>query len=168
MNCCLTFLLYNFIAGVFVFLILGIFAVTNNPFLIIMNLKEKDGKKEYNSDERKHALLQYFIAAIFSLFFGFIIWYIPKLKDVIKGKKNKTTQIKKEMQIFNDNKDKEEENNERLLDESNNSSNLIEENNNNNDNKNNEEINTANTNEKFSINKTSTENDLGMTEKLDY
>ena len=85
---CLTFLLYNFIAGVFVFLILGIFAVTNNPFLIIMNLKEKDGKKEYNSDERKHALLQYFIAAIFSLFFGFIIFICCSKKFLsVKDKK---------------------------------------------------------------------------------
>ena len=167
MNCCLTFLFYNFIAGVFVFLILGIFAVTNNPFLIIMNLKEKDGKKEYNSDERKHALLQYFIAAIFSLFFGLIILFIPKIREIIKGKKSKNTQIK-EMQIFNDNKDNIVENNERLLDDSNNSSNIIEENNNNNDNNNNEEINTAYTNEKFSINKTSTEQNIGMSEKIDY
>ena len=163
MNCCLTFLVYNFFAGVFVFLILGIFAVTDNPFLIIMNLKEKDGKKEY---EKKHALLQYFIASIMCLVFGFIILFIPKIKEIIKGKKNKNAQIK-EMQIFNDNKDNSNENNERLLNDSNNSSNnisnIIEENN-----YNNEEINTANTNEKFSINKTSTEPNLGMTEKLDY
>ena len=167
MNCCLTFLVYNFFAGVFVFLILGIFAVTNSPFLITMNLKEKDGKKEY---DRNHAILQYFIAAIFSLFFGSIILLIPKLKEFIKGKKNKNAP-EKEMQIFNDNKDNSAENNERLLDDSNNSSNIIEENNNNNNN-NNEEINTANTNEKFSINKTSTEQNIGqnigMTEKIDY
>ena len=168
MNCCLTFLLYNFIAGIFVFLILGIFAITNNPFLIVMNLKEKNGRKDYGNNERKHALLQYFIAAIFSLFFGFIIWYIPKLKEVLKGKNNNNSQIKKEMQIFNDNKDNKDisiDSTERLLDESNNS-NIIDDNLNNNNN--NAEIHTENTNEKFSINKTSTENNLGMTEKIDY
>ena len=168
MNCCLTFLFYNCLAGIFVFLILGIFTVTDNPFLIIMNLKEKDGKKEYKSDEKKNAYLQYFLAAVLNLLFGFIIWYIPRLKEIFGNKKGNKTTIKKEMQIFNDNdndkiienKEKSDEDKEKLFEDSDMSNSNI-------------EINTTNTNlmEKYSINKTGTEKNIenvGMTEKVDY
>ncbi len=80
MNCCLQFLFLNFIAGVFIFIILGIFVITDNPFLILMNFKEIDGKKEYGDHEKKNAYLQYFTAAGFSLFFAFTIWFITTLK----------------------------------------------------------------------------------------
>ena len=168
MNCCLTFLFYNCLAGIFVFLILGIFTVTDNPFLIIMNLKEKDGKKEYKSDEKKNAYLQYFLAAVLNVLFGFIIWYIPRLKEIFGNKKGNKTTIKKEMQIFNDNdndkiignKEKSDEDKEKLFEDSDMSNSNI-------------EINTTNTNlmEKYSINKTGTEKNIenvGMTEKVDY
>ena len=168
MNCCLTFLFYNCLAGIFVFLILGIFTVTDNPFLIIMNLKEKDGKKEYKSDEKKNAYLQYFLAAVLNVLFGFIIWYIPRLKEIFGNKKANKTTIKKEMQIFNDNdndkiienKEKSDEDKEKLFEDSDMSNSNI-------------EINTTNTNlmEKYSINKTGTEKNIenvGMTEKVDY
>ena len=168
MSCCLTFLFYNCLAGVFVFLILGIFTVTNNPFLILMNIKEKDGKKEYTYDGKKNAYLQYFLASVFNLLFGFLIWYIPRLKETIANKKRNKSTIKKEMQIFNDNKEKSDETDKEKLYEDSDLSNS------------NIEINTTNTNliEKYSINKTSTEKNIeneeknienvGMTEKVEY
>ena len=83
MNCCFQFLFLNFIAGVFIFIILGLFVIADNPFLIIMNIKEIDGKKEYAHKERRNSYLQYFTAAGFSLFFAFIIWFIDNIKALL-------------------------------------------------------------------------------------
>ena len=145
MNCCLTFLFYNSIAGCFIFIILGIFVLTDSPFLIIMNLKEKDGKKEYKDKEKKNAYAQYFVAAGFNIFFAFIIWFIPSIKALLGNKKNVVLEIKNEMQKINETDDKED-------------SPMV----------NNNEINTKN-NYNEEINKTSSEkNIIGMTEKIDY
>ena len=101
MNCCLQFLFLNFIAGVFIFIILGLFVIADNPFLIIMNIKEIDGKKEYGDHEKKNAYLQYFTAAGFSLFFAFTIWFITTLKGLLGSSNNNKIKVKKnEMQII--------------------------------------------------------------------
>ena len=146
MNCCLTFLFYNSIAGIFIFIILGIFVLTDNQFLIIMNLKEIDGKKEFKEKDKRNAYIQYFVAAGFNIFFAFIIWYIPNIKTLLGKKNNVPFTIKNEMQKIN---------------ETNNQSDKPTVNNN--------EINTNMIDDNDAINKTSTEkNIIGMTEKMDY
>ena len=162
MNCCLQFLFLNFIAGVFIFIILGIFVITDNPFLILMNFKEIDGKKEYGDHEKKNAYIQYFTAAGFSLFFAFTIWFITTLKGLLGSSNNNKIKVKKnEMQIIKESDDKiniEDNNNipEIIIKESNNN-----------------EINTNNTNNNIissinTINTISTGKEIGMTEKTEY
>ena len=161
MNCCLQFLFLNFIAGVFIFIILGIFVITDNPFLILMNFKEIDGKKEYGDHEKKNAYLQYFTAAGFSLFFAFTIWFITTLKGLLGSSNNNKIKVKKnEMQI--------KESDDKINIENNNNSPeiIIKESNNN-------EINTNNTNNNIissinTINTISTGKEIGMTEKTEY
>ena len=61
MNFCVIFLFLNFLAGVFIFVILGIFVLTDSPFLIQMNLKTIEGKIErYDAQGKKNAYIQYF------------------------------------------------------------------------------------------------------------
>ena len=161
MNCCLQFLFLNFIAGVFIFIILGIFVITDNPFLIIMNFKEIDGKKEYGDHEKKNAYLQYFTAAGFSLFFAFTIWFITTLKGLLGSSNNNKIKVKKnEMQI------KESDDKINIEDNNNSPEIIIKESNNN-------EINTNNTNNNIissinTINTISTGKEIGMTEKTEY
>ena len=161
MNCCLQFLFLNFIAGVFIFIILGIFVITDNPFLIIMNFKEIDGKKEYGDHEKKNAYLQYFTAAGFSLFFAFTIWFITTLKGLLGSSNNNKIKVKKnEMQI------KESDDKINIEDNNNTPEIIIKESNNN-------EINTNNTNNNVissinTINTISTGKEIGMTEKTEY
>ena len=161
MNCCLQFLFLNFIAGVFIFIILGIFVITDNPFLIIMNFKEIDGKKEYGDHEKKNAYLQYFTAAGFSLFFAFTIWFITTLKGLLGSSNNNKIKVKKnEMQI------KESDDKINIEDNNNTPEIIIKESNNN-------EINTNNTNNNIissinTINTISTGKEIGMTEKTEY
>ena len=161
MNCCLQFLFLNFIAGVFIFVILGVFVVTDNPFLIVMNFKEKDGKKVYGDHEKRNAYLQYFTAAGFSLFFAFTIWFITTLKGLLEN--NKSNVIKRktsELQTIKESDDKINIYNDNTPEV------LIKESNNN-------EINTINTNNNVissinTINTISTGKELGMTEKTEY
>ena len=161
MNCCLQFLFLNFIAGVFIFIILGIFVITDNPFLILMNFKEIDGKKEYGDHEKKNAYLQYFTAAGFSLFFAFTIWFITTLKGLLGSSNNNKIKVKKnEMQI------KESDDKINIEDNNNSPEIIIKESNNN-------EINTNNTNNNIissinTINSISTGKEIGMTEKTEY
>ena len=161
MNCCLQFLFLNFIAGVFIFIILGIFVITDNPFLILMNFKEIDGKKEYGDHEKKNAYLQYFTAAGFSLFFAFTIWFITTLKGLLGSSNNNKIKVKKnEMQI------KESDDKINIEDNNNSPEIIIKESNNN-------EINTNNTNNNIissinTINTISTGKEIGMTEKTEY
>ena len=161
MNCCLQFLFLNFIAGVFIFIILGIFVITDNPFLILMNFKEIDGKKEYGDHEKKNAYLQYFTAAGFSLFFAFTIWFITTLKGLLGSSNNNKIKVKKnEMQI------KESDDKINIEDNNNTPEIIIKESNNN-------EINTNNTNNNIissinTINTISTGKEIGMTEKTEY
>ena len=95
MNICLKFLFLNSIAGAFIFIILGIFVILDNPFLIIMNLKKIDGKK-YEDKEKKNAYTQYFVSAGFNIFYAFMIWLLPKVINNFCNKKQKRKQINKE------------------------------------------------------------------------
>ena len=159
MNCCLQFLFLNFIAGVFIFIILGIFVITDNPFLILTNFKEIDGKKEYGDHEKKKAYLQYFSAAGFSLFFAFTIWFITAFKALLENSNNKIKGKKSEMQIIKESDDK--------INIDNNTPDIVIKESNNN------EINTNNTNNNIissinTINTISMGKEIGMTEKTDY
>ena len=102
MNCCLKFLFLNSIAGAFIFIILGIFVILDNPFLIIMNLKKIDGKK-YEEKEKKKAYAQYFASAGFNIFYALMIYFLPKLINIFCHKKQKGIQINKELQINDEN-----------------------------------------------------------------
>ena len=150
MNCCLTFLFYNSIAGIFVFLVLGIFTVADNPFLILMNFKEIDGKKEYGKTERKHAFAQYFIAAGFNILFAFTIWYIPSMIELLKDGKGKKKPIRKKSELQTIKEEDEK------IDNNRNDNNIIKENTN-------SDINT-NSDDNFVINNTNSGLSLGMKE----
>ena len=102
MNCCLQFLFLNSIAGAFIFIILGIFVIADNPFLIIMNLKKIDGKK-YEEKEKKKAYAQYFASAGFNIFYALMIYFLPKLINIFCHKKQKGIQINNELQINDEN-----------------------------------------------------------------
>ena len=150
MNCCLTFLFYNSIAGIFVFLVLGIFTVADNPFLILMNYKEIDGKKEYGKTERKHAFAQYFIAAGFNILFAFTIWYIPSMIELLKNGKGTKKPIRKKSELQTIKEEDEK------ISNNNNDNNIIKENTN-------SDINT-NSDDNFAINNTNSGLSLGMKE----
>ena len=96
MNCCLKFLFLNSIAGAFIFIILGIFVILDNPFLIIMNLKKIDGIKKYEEKEKKKAYAQYFASAGFNIFYALMIYFLPKLINIFCHKKQKVIQINDE------------------------------------------------------------------------
>ena len=158
MNCCFQFLLLNFLAGCFIFIILGLFVIADNPFLIMMNLKEIDGKKEYGNKERRNAYLQYFTAAGFSFFFAFIIWYIDYFKVLLgKGTKKEYKRYNPEMKI------KESDD---IINKNNTNQNIILKDSDDN------EINKTKTKEQIAsintINTISTGKELGMTEKTEY
>ena len=147
MNCCLTFLFFNCIAGIFVFLVLGLFVLADNPFLIEMNTKKINDKTVYRKKDRQDAYYQYFSAAGFNVLFAFTIWYIPTMIDLLSNKKNiQTIRTKSEMQTINEG------------DENININNYIKE-------SNNIEINT-NTNDDNIINNVNTGKSMGMTEKI--
>ena len=101
-NCCLTYLFFCSIAGTFVFIILGIFIYSNNPFLIIENLK-KDENGDYtifDEKTKKKAYLQYFIAALFDSLFALIIF----ISDILI-QENKNLNMKLLKKIDNANKE---------------------------------------------------------------
>ena len=87
MNFCVIFLFLNFLAGVFIFVILGIFVLTDSPFLIQMNLKTIEGKIErYDAQGKKNAYIQYFISAGLNLLYALLVWFLPKI--ISRRKKN--------------------------------------------------------------------------------
>ena len=150
MNCCLQFLFLNFLAGCFIFIVLGIFVITDNPFLKLINIKEKDGKKEYGETEKKNAYIQYFSAAGFNFFFAFTIWFITNMRELFVNEKKEIKQFKKEMQVINEFDNDIKKNTAGME--------IIKENDNNN-------IINTNTNEIQAINTITTDKTLGMTEK---
>ena len=81
-NSCLNFLFFCALSGVFVFVILGIFTLTGNPFLLIENIKkDKDGEINFDEFTKKRAYLQYFVAALFDSLFALLIYILNILYD---------------------------------------------------------------------------------------
>ena len=138
-NCCLTYLFFCSLAGVFVFIILGIFIYSNNSFLIIENL-EKDEKGDYtiyDKKTKKKAYLQYFIAALFDSIFALIIY----ISDIfLENKYNSKMKLNKKLNNYR----KEIEINSVGIQDNNNLINNIDNNNINNMNIDDNEINTNN------------------------
>ena len=81
-NSCLNFLFFCALSGVFVFVILGIFTLTDNPFLLIENIKkDKDGEIKFDEFTKKRAYLQYFVAALFDSLFALLIYILSVFYD---------------------------------------------------------------------------------------
>ena len=81
-NSCLNFLFFCALSGVFVFIILGFFTLTDNPFLLIENIKkDKDGEIKFDEFTKKRAYLQYFIAALFDSLFALLIYILSVFYD---------------------------------------------------------------------------------------
>ena len=81
-NSCLNFLFFCALSGVFVFVILGIFTLTDNPFLLIENIKkDKDGEIKFDKFTKKRAYLQYFVAALFDSLFALLIYILNIFYD---------------------------------------------------------------------------------------
>lgn len=81
-NSCLNFLFFCALSGVFVFVILGIFTLTDNPFLLIENIKkDKDGEIIFDEFTKKRAYLQYFVAALFDSLFALLIYILNIFYD---------------------------------------------------------------------------------------
>ena len=81
-NSCLNFLFFCALSGVFVFVILGFFTLTDNPFLLIENIKkDKDGEIKFDEFTKKRAYLQYFIAALFDSLFALLIYILNVFYD---------------------------------------------------------------------------------------
>ena len=98
-NCCLSYLFFCTLSGIFVFIILGILTYTNNPFLIIENMKKDDSSFDENT--MKAAYLQYFIAALFSSFFSLIIYILNIFLCEKKRNIREISKNKKEIEIIN-------------------------------------------------------------------
>ena len=96
-NCCLSYLFLCSLSGIFVFIILGIFTYTNNPYLLIENMKKDNSSFDENT--KKVAYLQYFIAALFNSIFALII-YILNIFFCDK-KRQQITNKKKEIEVIN-------------------------------------------------------------------
>ena len=89
-NYCLTFLFFCCLSGVFVFIVLGIFTYTNNPFLLVEN-KDKNDDLLFDEQRKKKAYLQYFIAALFDCLFALLIYIIDILLQ--NRNRNRSNQI---------------------------------------------------------------------------
>ena len=80
-NCCPYFLFYSFISGFFIFLVLGIFALTNNPYVLSENLHlGKDDDPTISGSTKKKIYLQYFCAALFDTIFALLIYIFVIMK----------------------------------------------------------------------------------------
>ena len=89
-NYCFAFLFFCCLSGVFVFIILGIFTYTNNPFLLVEN-KDKNDDLLFDEERKKKAYLQYFIAALFDCLFALLIYIIDILLQ--NRNRNRSNQI---------------------------------------------------------------------------
>ena len=133
------FFFYLFLSGTILFTILGVFAGSGNPLLLIENsLLDENNKPKEESSLKKRVTLQYFIAAFLDLCFSMIF-----LKFILSSNKSsKNIEINKESKSENIKNIKNEEKKEIFP--------VINDNSINND-----EINTYNDNK----------NDKGMSEK---
>ena len=136
---CIYFFFYLFLSGTILFTILGVFAGSGNPLLLIENsLLDENNKPKEESSLKKRVTLQYFIAAFLDLCFSMIF-----LKFILSSNKSsKNIEINKESKSENIKNIKNEEKKEIFP--------VINDNSINND-----EINTYNDNK----------NDKGMSEK---
>ena len=86
---CFNFCFYLFISGTILFTILGIFAGSGNPVLLIENsLLDKNNEPKEEKGLRKRVTLQYFIAAFLDLCFSLIFLYY-----ILKNNKTSTEEI---------------------------------------------------------------------------
>ena len=86
---CFNFSFYLFISGTILFTILGIFAGSGNPVLLIENsLLDKNNEPKEEKGLRKRVTLQYFIAAFLDLSFSLIFLYY-----ILKNNKTSTEEI---------------------------------------------------------------------------
>ena len=115
---CIYFFFYLFISGTIVFTILGVFAGSGNPLLLIENsLLDKNNKPKEESNLKKRVTLQYFIAAFLDLCFSLIF-----LKFIFNSNKlSKNIEINKESKKENIQNIKNEKQKEILSDINNNS-----------------------------------------------
>ena len=109
---CIYFFFYLFISGTIVFTILGVFAGSGNPLLLIENsLLDKNNKPKEESNLKKRVTLQYFIAAFldlcFSLIFLKFIFNSNKLSKNIEINKNNKESKKENIQNIKNEKQKE-------------------------------------------------------------
>ena len=73
---CFNFCFYLFISGTILFTILGVFAGSGNPALLIENsVLDKNNEPKEEKGLRKRVTLQYFIAAFLDLCFSLIFLY---------------------------------------------------------------------------------------------
>ena len=108
-NCCLNFLFFCSLSGIIVFIILGIFTLTNSPFMIIENIKkDNDGEFWFDEISKKKAYLQYFVAALFESLFALLIYILDTLYS---NKKKNSEQILEIQNIQLNNKDEYKINN---------------------------------------------------------
>ena len=88
-NYCFSFLFFCCLSGVFVFIILGIFTYTNNPFLLVEN-KDKNDDLLFDEKRKKKAYLQYFVAALFDCLFALLIYILDiLLQNTNRNRNNK-------------------------------------------------------------------------------
>ena len=86
---CFNFCFYLFISGTILFTILGIFAGSGNPVLLIENsLLDKNNEPKEEKGLRKRVTLQYFIAAFLDLCFSLIFLYY-----ILQNNKTSTEEI---------------------------------------------------------------------------
>ena len=86
---CFNFCFYLFLSGTILFTILGVFAGSGNPALLIENsILDKDNKPKEEKGLRKRVTLQYFIAAFLDLCFSIIILYY-----ILKNNKSSKDEI---------------------------------------------------------------------------
>ena len=70
---CFYLFFYIFISGTILFTILGVFAGSGNPLILLENsLLDKNNKPQEESNLKKRVTLQYFIAAFLDLCFALI------------------------------------------------------------------------------------------------
>ena len=86
---CFNFCFYLFISGTILFTILGVFAGSGNPALLIENsVLDKNNEPKEEKGLRKRVTLQYFIAAFLDLSFSLIFLYY-----ILKNNKTSTEEI---------------------------------------------------------------------------
>ena len=95
------FFFYLFLSGTILFTILGVFAGSGNPLLLIENsLLDENNKPKEESSLKKRVTLQYFIAAFIDLCFSmiflkFILTSNKSSKNIeINNKESKSENIK--------------------------------------------------------------------------